>query len=168
MRIGFFGPAIAAALTLSAVLAAASDFPARKPGLWEISITGIGGASKPIKAKLCIDQATSDALMGQGVAQAKKQCSKREVHFSGSTGTSDSICKFGTSTVTSHATIVFTGDDAYRTTTKMHYDPPLHGKAEALMQSEGKWVSPCPADMKPGDMIMPTGARINVAPQASQ
>ncbi|MFO1057451.1 MAG: DUF3617 family protein [Dongiaceae bacterium] len=167
MRLAILGLAAAAA-ALAAAAAVAGDFPARKPGLWEITITGVGGTKKPLTAKLCLDQATSDALIGQGMAQAKSQCSKREVHFSGSTGTFDSICKFSTVTVTSHGTIVFTGDDAYRTISTMHYDPPMHGKADASVQSDGKWVSPCPADMKPGDMITATGARINVAPQASQ
>jgi hypothetical protein len=27
---------------------------------------------------------------------------------------------------------------------------------------EAKWVSACPADMKPGDMVMPTGMKMHV------
>ena len=162
MRLSFLRLGAGALAALAASAAVAGDFPARKPGLWEMSITGVGSTARPIKAKICLDQATADALIGQGTAQAKAMCSKREVHFSGNTGTADSVCKIAGSTQTSHADFVFDGDTAYHVTTRSHYDPPLRGKSESSMKSDARWVGACPADMKPGDMITPTGARMHI------
>jgi uncharacterized protein DUF3617 len=160
---------LTAALALAlAVSAAADEFPARKAGLWEITISSAGSQGAPNSARICIDEATESALMSLGGAASKKLCSKLDIHFDGAEGTIDSVCKFGTSTQTSHSTVVFTADTAYHVETEAHYDPPLFGKTEGSMSDDAKWTGPCPADMTPGDMVTSAGIRMHIDPTADQ
>jgi hypothetical protein len=41
-------------------------------------------------------------------------------------------------------------------------DPPMAGHADSTFTQDGKWQGACPADMKPGDMVMPTGMKMNI------
>jgi hypothetical protein len=49
-----------------------------------------------------------------------------------------------------------------------HYDPPLAGKGELRSTQDAKWLGACPADMKPGDVLvkpspmMPMSIRMNL------
>ncbi len=129
----------------------ADEFPARKAGLWEIT-TSIQG-STPDVARLCIDDATEAALLKKGDATMHSICSRHEVHRSGNTVTSDSVCRPISSQVTSHAVTSMIGDAAYTTVTAAHYDPPFMGKADSNTTQEGKWLGPCGSDMRPGDIV---------------
>ena len=93
---------------------------------------------------------------------AKETCSKNEIKRSGNRMTIDSVCKFGESTATSHS--VFTGsfDSAYRVETKSSYDPPMMGMKEGSVVMEAKWLGPCKADQRPGDMILGNGMKMNM------
>jgi hypothetical protein len=51
---------------------------------------------------------------------------------------------------------------AYRMESKSTYNPPLMGRAEGASVMEAKWIGPCKADQKPGDMVMSNGMKMNV------
>jgi hypothetical protein len=53
-------------------------------------------------------------------------------------------------------------DSEYRGDMKMTFDPPLAGAAEMNMKMDGKWLGPCKAGMKPGDIVMQGMPRMNV------
>jgi uncharacterized protein DUF3617 len=167
VKVLFASAAVTLALT-SATYASADEFPARRAGLWEVTISSPGSQAAANSAKICIDEATESALMSLAGATSKKLCSRLDIHFDGAEGMIDSVCKFGTSTQTSHSRIVFNGDSAYHVETTAHYDPPLYGKTEGSMIDDAKWTGPCPDDMKPGDMVTSTGIRMHIDSTADQ
>lgn len=114
-------------------------------------------------SKLCID-ATSDAAMQKAALDnLGTSCSKRDIVRGGSTITIDSICTIGQRTVTTHMTMRFDGDATYHNEIQSHFEPPIvTGRPDSVAIQDGKWAGPCPADMEPGDMIMPNGTKINV------
>ena len=143
--------------------ARADDYPPRKPGLWEITMNLASAHAPPMVSKMCIDTATDAALYKIGSDAPGIQCSRRDIVRSGQTMTIDSVCNMGNRTFTTHAITVFTDDVAYHTDNTSHIDPPLTpGQAETKTSQDAKWVGPCPADMKPGDMMLPNGVKMNI------
>ena len=63
-----------AVVTLTAVAALASELPARKPGLWEMSITS--GAEPAVTTRQCIDAATDARMQQAGRGIMGANCSK--------------------------------------------------------------------------------------------
>ena len=53
-------------------------------------------------------------------------------------------------------------DTEYAGDMKMTFDPPLSGASEMNMKMDGKWVGPCKAGMKPGDITIPGMPSLNV------
>lgn len=143
---------LAAALLALTQAANADDFPARKPGLWEITMNL--GKPSPTVARYCIDAATDAQMRDMGQSATDDICSRREVHRAGDTLTSDSVCKVGSSELTSHAVTTFTDDTAYSTVITSHYNPPFMGKADSTTTQAAKWLGPCGSDLQPGDMIV--------------
>ncbi|RST47416.1 DUF3617 domain-containing protein [Variovorax sp. DXTD-1] len=158
----FFTLACAAAMPAMAI-----DYPARKPGLWEIQ-TGDGTAAKGASQTIqqCIDAASDKALRDMGQGMGKDTCSKQELRNEAGKLVIDSVCKIGSTTATSHA--VMSGDfsSAYRMESKSTYSPRLMGRAEGSAVIEAKWIGPCKAGQKPGDMIMSNGMKMNVLEMA--
>ena len=145
----------------------ADPYPHRKPGLWQVTISSPNSKTAPKSAQICIDATTEAALMSTGTTGSKKMCTKSEIHFEGASGTTDTVCQFGNSTQTAHSKISFMGDSAYRIETQAHYDPPLFGKTDQTMTTDGKWTGPCPDTMKPGDIITANGMKMHFDPNAS-
>jgi hypothetical protein len=159
-----------AACMAAAMPAFAVDFPARKPGLWEIQ-TGSGGSEGAGKSaghtmQQCIDAASDKALREMGQGMGKDLCSKQELKLESGRLVMDSVCKIGNTTATSHA--VMTGDfsSTYRMESKSSYSPPLMGRTEGTAVMEAKWIGPCKPDQKPGDMVMANGMKMNVLEMA--
>lgn len=157
-------PAVAACLMACAIAgpAFAIDYPARKAGLWEIQ-TGDGtGKAGGQTIQQCIDANSDKTLREMGQGMGKDMCAKQDLRLEGGKLVMDSVCKIGTTTATSHA--VMSGDfsSAYRMESKSTYSPPLMGRAEGTSVMEAKWLGPCKADQKPGDMVMGNGMKMNV------
>ena len=144
---------ITAALCGFAPLASAQEMPARKPGLWETSMDS--GRRDAQVMSLCVDAAVEAKARDMGAGTMGSVCSQHSAHRDGNTITSDSVCQIGSRQVTSHSVTTITGDSAYTTVMKSHFDPPMQGAgADQTMTQSAKWLGPCPADMKPGDMMM--------------
>jgi Protein of unknown function (DUF3617) len=158
----------AACLLVVASMTQADQLPHRKPGAWQMTRSSPDSKMPPMTATLCVDAASESALVDMGKSSAKKMCSKSEVHFNGDNGTIDTVCKFGNLTQTSHSTIRFTGPDAFRVETHSHFDPPLAGMADRTTIAESKWLGPCPANMKPGDVVMANGMKMNIDPRGEK
>jgi hypothetical protein len=143
------------AISFFALMPAAfsDELPARKPGLWEITISHREG--KPNVARYCIDAATDANMRDLGQSTMGNICSKQESHRSGNSVTHDSICRIGSSEVTSHTVITFIDDTAYKSEMTFHYNPPMYGGlTDANSTQDAKWLGPCGSDMQPGDMII--------------
>ncbi|MGH6684398.1 MAG: DUF3617 domain-containing protein [Pseudolabrys sp.] len=157
-----------AACLLTAAPALALDLPTRKAGLWEIKMEFQGHSKLPMQTmKQCTD-ATSDKLMTYNFAgAAEKNCQKQDVKNSGGTITIDSVCSFGGATSTSHAVVSGDFNSAYTVdvTSTRAGGRPVPGAAaggETHMMIAAKWVGPCAAGERPGDMIMGNGMKMNV------
>lgn len=163
-----FTPRILFVASLSGLVCLATgarsdDFPARKAGLWQVTMTMPSMKMPSNETKMCIDAASDAALQKLGMETAGTVCSRKDISRSGSVVTSDSVCSMGNRQITSHAVMTFTGNTAYHTDIKSHIDPPMTaGREDSTMSQDAKWVGPCPADMKPGDILMPNGVKINL------
>lgn len=149
---------------LAATPALALDLPARKAGLWEMKMDFVGQNLPGQTMKQCVD-ATTDKLMNQAYGGANKEaCSKQDVSNAGGVMTIDSVCKFGPATVTSHTVVTGSFDSAYAMDVQSTREggPPMPGGGKNHMKIAAKWLGPCAAGQKPGDVIMPNGMKMNV------
>jgi hypothetical protein len=152
-----------------ALPAAAQDFPKRKPGLWTVNLTLPGGRPGPGTMRMCIDAKTDAAMMQSGANTAQSKCSRHDIQHTGDQYVMDSVCSAGDRTVTSHAVITTTGDSAFHADITSQVTPPMQGQpADMHMTQTGAWSGPCPADMQPGEMMMPNGMKVNVLSMANR
>jgi hypothetical protein len=142
---------LATSIGILSCAARADEFPARKPGLWEITTTLKGSA--PDVARSCIDEATEADFLKKAKSTMATICSRHDIKVNGNIVTDDSVCRPMNSEQTSHAVTTLNGDAAYTTITTLHYDPPFMGKVDTSMTQDGKWMGPCGPDMQPGDII---------------
>jgi hypothetical protein len=152
---GRFGAAFLVAF-IYAVPAMAAELPPRKAGLWEMTTTS-NGRTMPIKQ--CLDAATDQAMQENAGLTPERSCSKRDVQKSGDTTTVDSVCTIAGKTLTHHMVITGSFDSGYTMTMTSQGDGI---PAARTMTMAAKWLGPCAADQKPGDMIMPNGTKINL------
>jgi len=162
-RISQVGIVLASLASFAVAGAVADVLPHRKPGLWQMTASMQGSPLPPMTSKYCIDAATESALISAGQNAANKMCSTSSVHMMGSTGTIDATCKFGDMTTTSHTVITFVSDSAYHSETRSHMSPaPKYIKGDHVTTNDAKWMGPCPAGMKPGDIVMGNGMRMHL------
>jgi hypothetical protein len=141
----------------------ALDLPPRKAGLWLVTMAMSGSGGMPAReTRMCTDDSTEAAITAMGGNMMQGVCSKRDIKRNGDTVTGDSVCQMGQTQMTSHSDTRFTGNAAYHTDIKTRFDPPMMGRTESTMTQDGKWIGPCPADMQPGDVVMPNGMKMNV------
>lgn len=139
---------------LTALLAAqsqAADAPKRKSGLWEMK-TQMAGLPPQGAMQMCIDQA-SDNLM-QERARDKVNCPVMEVNRSAGKVIIHAVCKQDGTTATSDAVVTGDFDSNYRNEMNITYVPPQHGMSSLKMTQEARWLGPCKAGQKPGDIMM--------------
>lgn len=138
----------------------ANDVPKRKPGLWEINMR-MDQAPSMGPMQQCIDKNT-DNLMQQQAGKQKQECSVMEAKTSGNRVTVRSVCKMEGTTATSEGVFEGNFETNYKGTLKTRYNPPYHGMSESTMNQEARWLGPCKAGQKPGDVIMPNMGGMNI------
>jgi hypothetical protein len=132
---------IAAGVPLSAV--AQTEPPHRKPGMWEQSVQLPG--NKSMTMQMCIDEATESAFSGLG----KKPGCTQEFHKIPGGYSFKGACDGKTASGTA------IGD--FDKAVKVDVD-----SEGTHVTSNLKYLGPCPADRKPGDMVMPGGQVMNI------
>src|SRR5262249_18565586 len=146
--------------------ALAAEMPPRKAGLWELKMTLEGRNIAMPSFQHCIDAATDKQMNTLGAGMRPEQCSKKDVQVAGSTITMDSVCDLGNGmTATSHAVVTGDFNSAYvvKVNSKRSGGPEVPGMPpETNMTIEAKWLGPCKADQKPGDMMMGNGMKMNI------
>jgi hypothetical protein len=145
---------------VSAMQASAAELPTRRAGLWELKMNfeNHNGASPAIQQ--CIDASTDQMMQSSAGPMAQAACSKRDVQKSGNTITIDATCSLAGKTATSHSVITGSFDSAYTMTVTSQSDALPTGNMTMTMAA--KWLGPCTADQKPGDMIMGNGFKMNI------
>jgi Protein of unknown function (DUF3617) len=158
---------VAAVLMCGAGVVSAQTLPKMKAGMWESIVVKQGGdvkkdaQSEVPKTTMCINDSVMEQIMKMGQGISQQMCSKNTSQISGNKMTGSAECKMGGSTISSTSTTTFNGDSSYRTEAKAVYSPPLYGMKETVTVTEAKYVGPCAAGMKPGD-INARGVTFNV------
>jgi hypothetical protein len=155
---------LAVALPVAALAAAPFEAPKRKSGLWETTMS-FAGQPGGMTMKQCIDQKSDDLMRSQArdaQADIDKQCSKRDWKQVSGGYEFDTVCTFGGTTHKSKGKVTGSMDTGYKMVIDTQYDPPMQGMSTNHMEMEAKWTGACPADMRPGDVIMPGGHRMNI------
>lgn len=153
--------AIVALATLFTAQSNAADAPKRKSGLWEMKTQmagmppGIGG--RPIQ--MCVDQASDNVMREK--AQGKVDCPVMEVNRGVGKVSIHSVCKQDGTTVTTDAVLTGDFESGYRNDMTIKYSPAQDGMSSMKMTQEARWLGPCKAGQKPGDVIMPGMPPIN-------
>lgn len=160
----------AAALAVAGTTFAQSgSLPTRRTGYWETTMTMGGPHHMAMKTMFCTDPTVEQHVSILGHSMTQNMCSKRDVRRTLTGWTFDWVCKTGAMTTSTTASV--TGDFQ----TAYHYEavsrmspPPAPGLGETRMVADAKWIGPCPAGRKPGDMVMPGGMVMNIAKTGTQ
>ena len=155
-----------AVLALSPALAqAAEDLPSRKPGLWESSMKSSDSKMPGTVIKQCVDAETDkNALMGV----SNGMCDLKWQRLSADRIETETNCKMGPVAATGKGVITGDFNSSIRvetTTTTIASGEAMPAGAPKLnipsvtqtVVIEAKWLGPCEAGQKPGDLIMPDG-----------
>ena len=111
----------------------------------------------------CTDAATDKDMMANSNPSMQQSCTRTELQKTATGYVSDSTCKFGAMTTTSHSEITGDFHSAYAVKVTGHNTGrPAGMPADTNTTIEAKWIGPCKADQKPGDVMMPGGLRMNV------
>ena len=145
----------------SAAQAMPGDFPPRRAGLWDVTVNMESMKIPARTNKMCIDAATDAKLMKLGVASKEADCTSMNVSGMGSTRVVDSVCHMNGGEQKNHIVMTFSGNSAYHMDMQSQFSPPIAGKSQSHILQDAKWVGPCPAGMKPGDMMI-NGMKINM------
>ena len=149
------------AVTVAAlpVAALAAELPKRKSGLWEITTSEPGGPPGPV-ATMCIDEKLDD--MAKQLSAGAVTCTRQELRRDGDHYISESVCKIAESTATTRAVISGNFETSYQADIQAKYSPPLMGMSEGRSVMNARWLGPCRAGQRAGDVIMPGGTTINI------
>jgi hypothetical protein len=140
--------------------ATAAGLPSRRPGLWQVK-TSIENSNAPSRViQQCIDASTDQMMQSSAGPFAPAACPERDVQRSLDSITIDSICMVGGKTATAYSVVTGSFDSAYTMTVTSQSEDIPGGKM--IMTMEAKWLGPCTADQKPGDIVMGNGIKINI------
>jgi uncharacterized protein DUF3617 len=134
----------------------ANDLPARKAGLWQVDTTVRGHM---VSMKQCIDAQTDQIMQARFASLPQRNCSKHDVQKSADKITIESVCTVAGRTTTGHVVITGSFDSSYTMvmTSEVKGIPTPRNVTMAA-----KWLGPCAAGQKPGDMVLPNGKTVNI------
>ncbi|MBN8941789.1 MAG: DUF3617 family protein [Rhizobiales bacterium] len=141
------------------------EFPARRPGQWEIRMdrAQIPGAPEMI-VKTCVDAASDRQMMQAGMNILQQNCEKRDMRREGGGIVIDAICQMGPMRITSNT--VISGDFQATYSVRSNATVQMPGQASPQTSStvqEARWAgATCTDGMVPGDIMMPGGQKMNV------
>jgi len=147
------------AIPASAQIAA----PKRKAGYWEQTMTMQSPRAMTMKSQFCTDPAVEAKVSALGQAGPGQDCDTTKVTRSAGGFTFESTCRIAGRVTRTKG--VATGDFNSNYKLDMTSDS---GGAQSRMQIASRWVGPCPAGKKPGDMVMPGGMTVNIVTRTGQ
>jgi len=159
---------IASILLIFAVAtqAAADEYPSRRAGHWELTLTAEDNSVTPQVLQLCVDAESDQALHTFGGLMIAGTTCTQTLRKEAAAIHVDTVCRQGP-TSTAYLQTIFTGDldtnYTVRATTRVENESPAD-KAEPprTVLIAAKWLGPCQGDQRPGDIVMPGGKRVNV------
>jgi hypothetical protein len=136
--------------------------PRRKPGLWSQTMVSEGMTQS---TKICLDEATEAKMTIWGQQMGEAVCAKNLVTPTVGGWKVESECDFG-GMGKNVTTGTVTGDFNSRYTMKMSTTTTgasmVQANGTSTMEMTATWEGACPADMKPGDMTLPGGVKMNL------
>jgi hypothetical protein len=143
-----------AVIAVAATPASAGELIHRKPGLWTTRMM-LDAVKQPLpETKMCLDAATDSKLMDHAMNLQKNACDKPVMGGVGPVRTVDTVCHINKGTQATHMVVTYSGDAAYHIDVVSHFSPAQMGRDVMHSTQDAKWQGPCPADMKPGDMMV--------------
>ena len=143
--------------------AGSTAYPRRKPGLWEVRSNASDNHGLP-PARFCVGENTDNpAIQLDRTAGEKGSCSIGAFRRVGTTWTAETVCRDSRQTVVSQS--VATGDflSEYRIDTLVFYSPPLPGgKREDRESVTARFLGPCKAGQRAGDLELPGMGTLNM------
>jgi hypothetical protein len=133
----------------------ADELIGRKPGVWEVKVSYIPLTAPSFTGKVCLD-----ADIARNMLQSE-DCKFHHVNRDGNRIFIEAACRVNRTNVESKATVTFISDSAYHVDIDDRYDPPVENRSEMIVAQDAKWLGPCPAGVKPGDMIDDQGKVAN-------
>ncbi len=156
-------PALAGAAAAFASSGPADAHPSRRPGLWEVRVAG-SDAIGMAPTQFCVGEHTDSARAHLDRRPGPRgSCSLGEFVRSGDAWVAESVCREGRSTVVSRA--VATGDfeTEYRIDTIVtHAASPTGARREDREAIVARWLGPCAAHQRPGDLVIPGMGTLNM------
>jgi hypothetical protein len=158
---------VAAALSLLCALPASSaEALSRRAGAWEVKTTIAGSGAPARTIKQCIDADTDQMLQSSAGPFNPAACQQRNMQRSAETTTIDFTCTVGGKPATARSVITGSFDSAYTMTVTAESAELAGGRM--IMTIDGKWLGPCPADEKPGDVVLNNGVKVNIPDMQKQ
>ena len=142
--------------------AGAAELPIRKAGLWEMKVVRSGSPMPEMTMQHCTDETTDKQMSTAFSPLSKEICSKNDVQQTATGYATDSVCSVAGASMTSHSDITGDFNSAYTVKTTSHTERGPAGQHDTTMAIEAKWLGPCKADQKPGDIVMPGGFKMNI------
>jgi hypothetical protein len=166
-------PAITATLALGLTLLAPlsttaqmQDLPPRRPGQWETRmVTEKPAGGLTVVSQMCIDAATDREMLEFGLKASKNNCKRFDMKKAGAAWVIEAECAFGPVRNVTKTTI--TGDFQSAITFRIEGTAegiPGAGNAPqpTLMTQTATWKGPCRDGMKPGDISLGNGLKMNI------
>jgi Protein of unknown function (DUF3617) len=150
-------------MLLAVIDARAVELPTRKAGLWEMKMARTGSQVPDTTIQHCTDESTDKEMSTTFSPMAKEMCSKQDLQKTATGYVSDSVCKIGAMTITSHSETTGDFNSGYVVKTTSHTEGgPNAVPRDSSSTVEAKWLGACKPDQKAGDIVMPGGIKMNV------
>ncbi len=139
-----------------------NEFPQRKPGLWEIRTTSSQASGLPA-AMFCVGEGTDhqmehlDRTFGE-----KGACRISPFRLVGTAWMSESVCREGKNIVSSRSIVSGDLQTDYRIDTETSYTLTTSARREEREALAAKFINPCPANMRAGDLLISGMGKINM------
>jgi hypothetical protein len=167
---GAASPATATASAPEARSAGPAAIPTRKSGLWEQTLSS---DKMHQTTRMCLDDTTEQKMKWwatENRGSAKSDCEEQKISPKlGGGWTFHSVCDIGAGKVTSTGEVTgdFGSHYVMNITSVTSGSAMAQANGEHKMTMEGTWKGACPADMRPGDIEMPGGMKINTLDMAA-
>jgi len=154
---------VAFATGLAQAQAQTQEPPKRKSGLWEITKTSTRTGGQTRVLLWCIDEKTDNALMQLAEGGRSEKCKVDTMRREGEKLIVDATCTIGEQKIAAATHAVITGnfESAYKVESNATYAQPIRKKGEGSAVLAARWTGPCKQGQKPGDIILPSGAKFN-------
>ena len=159
--------ALLAAAVLAAPLALNAqtlELPKQKAGLWDVALEMFAGMPA-IVMQMCVDEAHAREMMDNALKRIGKDCKTTTLKRQGTDYVLDSECTISGMAVKSKTTISGDLGSAYTVRVEGMMDGlPRGGKGPVpiAMTQRATWKGADCADLKPGEIRMPGGVKVNV------